>query len=57
MRRRVEEASKYIPVENLAVSPQCGFASTYVGNEVTEDIQWRKLETLVEAADRVWPRT
>jgi 5-methyltetrahydropteroyltriglutamate--homocysteine methyltransferase len=52
----IEEASRYLDVDHLALAPQCGFASTYVGNEVTEDIQWRKLETLVEAADRIWPR-
>jgi 5-methyltetrahydropteroyltriglutamate--homocysteine methyltransferase len=52
----IDEASRYIDVDRLALSPQCGFASTYVGNVVTEDDQWRKLEALVEAADRIWPR-
>jgi 5-methyltetrahydropteroyltriglutamate--homocysteine methyltransferase len=52
----IEEASRYLDVDRLALAPQCGFASTYHGNLVTEDIQWRKLENLVEAADRIWPR-
>jgi 5-methyltetrahydropteroyltriglutamate--homocysteine methyltransferase len=56
LKRAVEEASRFLDVDRLALSPQCGFASTYVGNEITEDIQWRKLETLVEAADAIWPR-
>jgi 5-methyltetrahydropteroyltriglutamate--homocysteine methyltransferase len=55
--RHIEEAGRYLDVDRLALAPQCGFASTYIGNELTEDIQWRKLETLVEAADRIWPRT
>ncbi|MEK7229361.1 MAG: cobalamin-independent methionine synthase II family protein, partial [Candidatus Binatota bacterium] len=42
--RRIEEASKYVPLENLALSPQCGFASTMEGNLLTEDDQWRKLK-------------
>ena len=52
--RRIEEASKYVPVEDLALSPQCGFASTLVGNPLTEDEQKRKLELVVEVARRVW---
>ena len=56
LKRAVEEASRFLDVDRLALSPQCGFASTYVGNEITEDIQWRKLETLVEAAEEIWPR-
>jgi 5-methyltetrahydropteroyltriglutamate--homocysteine methyltransferase len=54
---KIEEASQYLDVDRLALSPQCGFASTYVGNELTEDIQWRKLETLVAAAERIWPHS
>jgi 5-methyltetrahydropteroyltriglutamate--homocysteine methyltransferase len=50
LRRRVEEASKYIPVANLAVSPQCGFASTQQGNLLTWDEQRRKLELVSELA-------
>jgi 5-methyltetrahydropteroyltriglutamate--homocysteine methyltransferase len=52
--RRVEEASKFIDLENLAISPQCGFGSDVVGNLVSEDDQKRKLERVVEAARRIW---
>ncbi|MGH2850971.1 MAG: cobalamin-independent methionine synthase II family protein [Solirubrobacteraceae bacterium] len=55
--RSIEDASRFLDVDRLALSPQCGFASTYHGNEVTEDIQWRKLETLVAAAERIWPHS
>jgi 5-methyltetrahydropteroyltriglutamate--homocysteine methyltransferase len=51
---RIDEASKYLPLENLALSPQCGFASTMEGNLLSEEQQWRKLELVVEAARRVW---
>lgn len=53
--RRIEEAAKYVPVERLAISPQCGFGSDVVGNLVSEDDQRRKLERVVEAARKVWP--
>ncbi len=53
--RRIEEASKYVPVDQLALSPQCGFASVLEGNLLTEDQQWRKLELVVETARKVWP--
>jgi 5-methyltetrahydropteroyltriglutamate--homocysteine methyltransferase len=53
--RRIEEASKYVPLERLALSPQCGFASTMEGNLLSEDDQWRKLALVVETARRVWP--
>ena len=53
--RRVDEAAKYIPLERLAISPQCGFGSDVVGNLVSEDDQRRKLERVVEAARKVWP--
>lgn len=52
--RRIEEASQYVPLENLALSPQCGFASTADGNLLTEDEQWAKLRLVVETAKRVW---
>jgi 5-methyltetrahydropteroyltriglutamate--homocysteine methyltransferase len=52
--RRIDEASKYVPSENLAVSPQCGFASTMEGNLVTEEQQWQKLKLVVDTARRVW---
>jgi len=54
LKRRIEEASRYIPMENLALSPQCGFASTMEGNLLTEDDQWAKLRLVVETAREVW---
>ena len=51
---RIEEASRYVPLENLALSPQCGFASTAEGNLLTEDDQWAKLRLVVETAAKVW---
>lgn len=52
--KRIEEASKYVPLENLALSPQCGFASTAEGNLLTEEQQWAKLRLVVDTARRVW---
>jgi 5-methyltetrahydropteroyltriglutamate--homocysteine methyltransferase len=52
--RRIEEASKYVPIENLAISPQCGFASTSPGNMLTWDEQRAKLELIARVARRVW---
>jgi 5-methyltetrahydropteroyltriglutamate--homocysteine methyltransferase len=52
--RRIEEASHFVPLENLALSPQCGFASTMEGNLLTENDQWAKLRLVVETARRVW---
>lgn len=54
LRRRIDEAAKYVPIENLALSPQCGFASTAPGNMLTWDEQRRKLELVVETAHKVW---
>ena len=54
LKRRIDEASKYIPLEQLAISPQCGFASDMVGNLISEDDQKRKLEAVVETARQVW---
>lgn len=54
LRRRIEEAARYLPLENLALSPQCGFASVAAGNLLSIDEQWRKLEVVVEAARKVW---
>lgn len=54
LRKRIDEASKYISVDQLAVSPQCGFASDVVGNLISADDQKRKLEVLVETARQVW---
>ena len=52
--RRIEDAAKYMPLENLALSPQCGFASDSTGNPITEDDQKRKLELILEVAEEVW---
>lgn len=52
--RRIEEAARYVPIENLALSPQCGFASTMEGNLLSEDDQWAKLRLVVETAREVW---
>jgi methionine synthase II (cobalamin-independent) len=52
--RRVDEAAKHVPLERLAISPQCGFGSDVVGNLISEDDQKRKLERVVEVARKVW---
>ena len=52
--RRIEEASRYVDVDQLCVSPQCGFASTDAGNKLTEQQQWAKLRLVVEGAEKVW---
>jgi 5-methyltetrahydropteroyltriglutamate--homocysteine methyltransferase len=52
--KKIEQASRYLPLENLALSPQCGFASTAEGNLLTEDDQWNKLHLVVETARKVW---
>jgi len=54
LQRRIDGAAKYVPIENLAISPQCGFASTFLGNMLTWDEQRRKLELVVETARAVW---
>jgi 5-methyltetrahydropteroyltriglutamate--homocysteine methyltransferase len=51
---RIREASKFLPLDKLALSPQCGFASTMEGNLLTEDEQWAKLRVVAETARRVW---
>jgi 5-methyltetrahydropteroyltriglutamate--homocysteine methyltransferase len=52
--RRIEEAARYAPIEQLCLSPQCGFSSTVEGNELTVDEQWAKLRLIVEIAQEVW---
>ncbi|HEX8969127.1 MAG TPA: hypothetical protein VF937_14690 [Chloroflexota bacterium] len=52
--RRIDEAARFVPIENLALSPQCGFASTLVGNPLSADEQRRKLELVVRTARKVW---
>lgn len=54
LRRRIDEASRHVPLDELALSPQCGFASTMEGNLVTEDDQWAKLGLVVDTARAVW---
>ncbi len=54
LKRRIEEAAKFIPLDQLAISPQCGFASDVVGNLLSADDQKRKLEQVVETARQVW---
>jgi 5-methyltetrahydropteroyltriglutamate--homocysteine methyltransferase len=54
VKRRIDEATKYVDIEQLCLSPQCGFASTEEGNILAEDEQWAKLRIIVELADEVW---
>src|SRR3954452_2659255 len=54
LKRRIEEASKYVDVDQLCLSPQCGFSSTREGNDLTADEQFAKLELVVETAAEVW---
>ena len=54
LKKRIDEAARYVPLENLRLSPQCGFSSTHHGNKLTEEDQWRKLERVVEVAREVW---
>ncbi len=54
IKRRIEQAAKFVPLDQLCLSPQCGFASTEEGNVLTEDEQWAKLRMIVEIAEKVW---
>jgi len=54
LKRRVDEATKYAPLEQLCLSPQCGFASTEEGNILSEEEQWAKLAMMVELAEEIW---
>jgi 5-methyltetrahydropteroyltriglutamate--homocysteine methyltransferase len=54
IKRRIDEATKFLPLEDLCLSPQCGFSSTHHGNQLTEDEQWKKLERVLEVAEEVW---
>ena len=54
LKRRIDEAARVVPLEQLALSPQCGFSSTHHGNALSVDDQWRKLERVVEVAGEVW---
>jgi len=52
--KRIKDASKYVPLDRLYLSPQCGFASCEIGNKLTEDEQWAKLKLVKEIAEEVW---
>jgi 5-methyltetrahydropteroyltriglutamate--homocysteine methyltransferase len=54
LKRRIEQAARYVDLEQLCLSGQCGFSSTVEGNALTEDEQWAKLELIVETARDVW---
>ena len=54
IKRRLEEATQYVALDQLCLSPQCGFASTEEGNVLAEDEQWAKLKMIVEIAREVW---
>jgi 5-methyltetrahydropteroyltriglutamate--homocysteine methyltransferase len=54
IKRRIDEATRFVAIDQLCLSPQCGFASTEEGNILTEDAQWAKLREIVEIADEVW---
>jgi len=54
LKRRIEEASQHITLDQLAVCPQCGFSSNYLGNPITEEIEKAKLARVVETAQAVW---
>lgn len=54
IKQRIEEATKYVDLNQLCISPQCGFASAAIGNNITEQDQWDKLELVVDIADEVW---
>jgi 5-methyltetrahydropteroyltriglutamate--homocysteine methyltransferase len=55
LKRRIDEAARFVPLEDLCLSPQCGFSSTHHGNALSIDDQWRKLQRVVEVAAQVWP--
>ena len=54
LRRRIDDAARHLPLEQLAISPQCGFASGIAGNLLSPEEQWRKLDVMLETARRVW---
>jgi methionine synthase II (cobalamin-independent) len=51
---RIKEAAKYVPLDRLCLSPQCGFASCEIGNKLTEEQQWAKLRLVKEIAEEIW---
>src|SRR5713101_654087 len=54
LKRKIDDASRYVPLENLCLSPQCGFSSTHHGNQLSQDEQWRKLGLVLDVAKSVW---
>ena len=50
--QRIKEASKYVPIEQICISPQCGFASTEDGNDLTEEDQWKKIDLVVSVSKK-----
>jgi len=52
--RRIDEATRYVPLDHLCLSPQCGFSSMVHGNQITEADQWAKFERLLEVTRKVW---
>jgi 5-methyltetrahydropteroyltriglutamate--homocysteine methyltransferase len=54
LKKRIGQAAKFVPLEDLCLSPQCGFSSTHHGNQLTQDEQWQKLERVVQTAKEVW---
>ena len=54
LKRRIDEAAKFVPLDQLCLSAQCGFASHTTGNVLSEDQQWAKLAMIVELADEIW---
>ena len=54
IKRRIDEAAKFVPLDQLCLSPQCGFASSEEGNVLAEEEQWAKLRMIVEIANEVW---
>ena len=54
IKRRIDQAAKFVPLDQLCLSPQCGFASSEEGNILAEEEQWAKLRMIVEIADEVW---
>jgi 5-methyltetrahydropteroyltriglutamate--homocysteine methyltransferase len=54
LRRRIDEAARFVPLDRLALSPQCGFGTTVGGAPMSEDEQWRKLELVARVAGAVW---
>jgi 5-methyltetrahydropteroyltriglutamate--homocysteine methyltransferase len=54
IKRRIDEAARYVPLEQLALSPQCGFSSTVLGNNITVDAEIAKLSLIVNVAREVW---